>query len=412
MIVGARGGLIVTNSVQSWGPFSRIHLWAAGALALVALFLPILISAQSKPSYSFATLYTFTGTDGANPMAGVIFDTSGNLYGTTMRGGGFNHGGTVFELDSTGKQTVLHRFSVGQWGFFPEAGLILDTSGNLYGTTEGNSSYAGTVFKLNSAGKQDVLHQFVFSDGAGPNGLTRDKAGNLYGTTAAYGPDDNGTVFKVSESGKLTTLYSFTGGADGGTPIAGVIRDSAGNLYGTTAFSGVGGSGTVFKLDATGHFTVLYSFTGGTDGGYPAGLIRDQAGNLYGTTVLGGDLSCGSGSGCGVIFELDTTGKETVLHGFTGGTDGGYSLFGGGLVFDYAENIYGTTEFGGASGGGTLFKLHATGKFATIYNFTGQADGKTPYGLSRDKLGYLYGTTEYGGDPKCNCGTVFKMHPD
>jgi uncharacterized repeat protein (TIGR03803 family) len=403
----------VTNSLQSWGPFSRRHLPAAcAALALVALFLPILLSGQSKPSYSFQTLYTFTGPDGANPTAGVIFDTSGNLYGTTLHGGAKKHWGAVFELDTAGQQTVLHSFSSDQWGYYPGAGLILDQSDNLYGTTDGNTSYAGTVFRLNSAGKQKVLHQFVFTDGAAPSGLIRDKVDNLYGTTDTDGPDGYGTVFKVSVSGELSTLYSFTGGADGGSPIAGVIRDSAGNLYGTTGSGGSGGAGTVFKLDATGHFTVLYSFTGGTDGGEPAGLIQDQAGNLYGTTVSGGDLTCDSGHGCGTIFEVDTTGQETVLHSFTGHADGGYDFLGGGLVFDYAENIYGTTEFGGASGGGTLFKLHNTGKFATIYSFTGKADGKTPYGLSRDKLGYLYGTTEFGGDPKCGCGTVFKMHPD
>jgi len=412
-MIRARGGLIVANSVQSGGPFPRIHPSAAGAaLALVALLLPVVISAQSKPSYSFATLYTFTGPDGANPTAGVIFDTSGNLYGTTLHGGATKHWGAVFKLDSTGKETVLHSFRSGQWGYYPGAGLILDSEGNLYGTTDGDYSYAGTVFRLNGAGKQLVLHQFVFADGSAPNGLIRDKVDNLYGTTSTDGPDGYGTIFKVSQSGEETTLYSFTGSADGGSPIAGVIRDSAGNLYGTTGFGGSGGGGTVFKLDTTGHFTVLYSFTGGTDGGEPAGLIQDHAGNLYGTTVSGGDLSCGSGHGCGTIFELDTAGSETVLHSFTGHADGGYDLAGGGLVFDYAENIYGTTEFGGSSGGGTLFKLHNTGKLATIYNFTGKADGKTPYGLSRDKLGYLYGTTEYGGDPKCGCGTVFKMHPD
>ena len=404
---------MLMKSVRSGGAFSPKALLACcAALALVAMFLAVLVSAQSKPSYSFATLYTFTGPDGANPTAGVTFDPSGNLYGTTLHGGASKHWGAVFEVDTSGKETVLHSFRSGQWGYFPGAGLTLDSSGNLYGATDGDSSNAGTVFRLNSAGKQNVLHQFVGSDGAAPSGLIRDKVGNLYGTTGTHGPDNFGTIFEVSTSGALTTRYSFTGGVDGGSPIAGVIRDSAGNLYGTTGMGGVSGGGTVFKLDKAGHFTVLYSFTGGTDGGEPAGLIRDHAGNLIGTTVHGGDLGCGSGSGCGTIFEVDTTGKETVLHSFTGGADGGYNLAGGGLVFDYAENIYGTTEFGGASAGGTLFKLHATGKFATIYNFTGNTDGKTPYGLSRDKLGYLYGTTEYGGDPKCMCGTVFKMHPD
>jgi uncharacterized repeat protein (TIGR03803 family) len=417
MVGARRGATIMTNPLQPLDSFSRTSLRAICAfLLLVVAFLPVVVSAQSKRASRFATLHTFTGPDGANPMAGVIIGKGGNLYGTTYSGGATGHWGAVFEVDSTGKETVLHSFRPGIWGYYPGAGLIRDESGNLYGTTDGDYSYAGTVFRLNSAGKQKVLHQFVWSDGDGPSGLIRDEAGNLYGTTSAYGPNGYGTVFEVSASGELATLYSFTGGADGGSPIAGVIRDAAGNLYGTTEYGGDGGGGTVFKLDPTGHFSVLYSFTGGTDGGGPVGLIRDQAGNLYATTVFGGDLSCDSGYGCGTVFKLDSAGKETVLHSFTGGADGGYTRSGGSLVRDKSGNLYGTTEFGGASGGGTVFKLYTSGKLATLYSFTGGADGQTPYGLSRDAAGNLYGTTENGGDVSCKasthgCGTVFKLHP-
>ena len=150
-------------------------------------------------------------------------------------------------------------------------------------------------------------------------GLIRDSKGNLYGTTNGGGASGAGVVFKVDTSGNETVLYSFTGGADGGYPLAGVIRDSAGNLYGTTNGGGASGAGVVFKVDTSGNETVLYSFTGGADGGFPLWVVlaRDSAGNLYGTTAGGG------ASGAGVVFKVDTSGNETVLYSFTGGADGG-----------------------------------------------------------------------------------------
>ena len=206
-----------------------------------------------------------------------------------------------------------------------------------------------------------VLYWFkgLQDDGINPEaGLVRDKAGNLYGTTGHGGDGTNfGTVFKLDTTGKETLLHSFAGGAtDGQNPYAGLVRDKTGNLYGTTSFggaSGIGlGLGTVFKLDTTGKETLLYSFAGGaTDGQSPqAGLIRDNAGNLYGTTVLGG------ASGLGTVFKLDTTGKETALHSFTGRPrDGAIPL--AGLIQDAAGNLYGTTVSGGLLGLGTVFKL-------------------------------------------------------
>jgi uncharacterized repeat protein (TIGR03803 family) len=317
-------------------------------------------------------LYTFTGgTDGGVPFAGLTRDEGGNLYGTTSIGGSFGNG-TVFKLDNTGQLTVLHSFCSAPNcadGSTPYAGVI-PYAGKLYGTTIGGGPFdAGVVFELDLSGKETVLHTFCPSggnctDGASPNGLIHDGAGNLYGTTTSGGANGGGTVFKLSPTGVETVLHSFAGGADGATPLAGLIRDEAGNLYGTTELGGPSGSGTVFKVDAAGNETVLYSFTGATDGGYSeASLIRDGEGNLYGTTFGGGLDSSYCSSFCGVVFKVDTAGRETVLYSFTGGSDGENPS--AGLTWGKAGTLYGTTQYGGDNsspncqgfGCGVVFKL-------------------------------------------------------
>ena len=208
----------------------------------------------------------------------------------------------------------------------------------LYGTTSnGGTANAGVVYRVQSAGHETVLYSFMGgSDGANPYaGVICGSAGNLYGTTYGGGPTGAGVVYRVNGSGYESVLYGFTGGVDGGNPVGGLILDSAGNLYGTTSGGGSAGAGVVFKLDATGHETVLYSFTGGADGGYPcAGVTLDSAGDLYGITTGGGS------TGAGVVFKLDAGGQETVLYSFTGGSDGGYPFLGG-LILDSAGNLYG-----------------------------------------------------------------------
>jgi len=199
---------------------------------------------------------------------------------------------------------------------------------------------------------ETVLHNFAAPPhGANPvAGVNRDAAGNLYGTTQYGGASGAGVVYKLDTALHQSVLYSFTGGADGGYPRAGVIRDGAGNLYGTTYLGGASGAGVVYKLDTTLNEAVLYSFTGGLDGANPfAGVIRNPAGNLYGTTTYGG------ASGAGVVYRLDTTGHELVLHSFTGGDDGGYPE--SGVIPDATGALYGTTLFGGAENGGVVFKL-------------------------------------------------------
>jgi uncharacterized repeat protein (TIGR03803 family) len=259
-------------------------------------------------------------------------------------------------------------------GYYPLGALVLDSAGNLYGTTEFGDlpeckDYrgCGTVFRIDTSGTETVLLGFDGMSGKLPtSGLILSVSGNFYGTTAAGGDGGHGTVFKLDMTGKETVLYKFAAGLDGRSPQASVIPDAAGNLYGTT-FGGGGrtchaGCGTIFKLDKNGSERVLYRFTGGTDGAEPyAGLLRDSAGNLYGTAIFGGDLPCKFGFGCGTVFKLDTTGTFTALHTFTGGADGSVPF--SSLIKDAAGNLYGTAEFGGdlscqaAVGCGTVFKI-------------------------------------------------------
>lgn len=313
---------------------------------------------------------------GAQPVGGLARDAMGNLYGTASAGGyNCNNSpgcGAVFKLDKTGKETVLLYFRDSATGANP-GGLIRDSAGNLYGIASGGlcKGNCGLVFELSATNGYTVLYYFKgASDGASPaGGLVRDPAGNLFGTTsggggAGCGGLGCGTVFKVNQSDQETVLHRFTGGADGAFPESKLIRDSAGNLYGTTTQgggSGCGGlgCGTVFRVSKNHQETVIYHFTGGTDGAFPSsGVVRDSAGNLYGTTYGGGSSTACTG-GCGVVFKLDTTGAETVLHNFTGGSDGATPA--ADLLLDSSGILYGTAYQGGTacggSGCGVVFKL-------------------------------------------------------
>ncbi len=394
--------VIMTNLAQhrgwSWG--IRLRAAKASLVLLVILGLAVVATQRAEAQRTFTVLYSFTGnSDGGNPAAGLIRDAAGNFYGTTEGGGAFDQG-TVFKLDTTGAETVLYSFTGSPDGSSPAAGLIRDTAGNLYGTTQaGGSRNLGTVFELDTTGAETVLHSFTTdTDGAMPEaGLIRDAPGNLYGTTSMGGPLASGTVFKLDATGTETILYSFSG-LNGQFPSARLIRDAAGDFYSTTGFGGSFGWGTVFKLDATGAETVLYSFTGGTDGFLPTGgLFRDADGNLYGTTSGGGTF------GVGNVFKLDTLGAETVLYSFIGTPDGEGPA---GWVRDAAGNLYGITYRGGAFGKGTVFKVNATGAETVLHSFRG-GDGEEPAALFRDADGNLYGTTFLGG--AFRRGTVFML---
>jgi uncharacterized repeat protein (TIGR03803 family) len=345
------------------------------------------------------------------PYGGVTKDTSGNLYGTTSAGGSSGFG-TVYKLSKTGHETVLYSFTGGANGSEPYTGLVMDNSGNLYGTTRaGGSSGAGTVYKVNIKTKQEtVLYSFTGQpDGGTPlSGLVMDQSGNLYGTTFAGGSSNDGTVYKVNIKTKQeTVLYSFAGDPDAGEPVYGnLLLDKSGNLYGTTQGGGSSNSGAVWELSANGTETVLYSFTGGADGGgsdvggADQSLAMDTKGNLYGTTERGG-------LGAGVVFKVNIKTKtETVLYTFTGSADGGIPS--SGLVRDSSGNLYGTTATS-ANGDGTVFKLTGT-KETVLHRFNG-ADGQNPFRspLLLDATGTLYGVTYEGGTG--GRGTVWELTP-
>lgn len=392
---------------------SQLRLWPFGRTGLHAFLLTAaVLMTHPTEAQIFTVVYAFSGPDGANPRAGVILDARGTLYGTTEAGGAFGYG-TVFKLETTGKETVLHSFTGGD-GLWPEAGLLRDQDGTLYGTTTvGGTSEGGqcrfgcgTVFKLDRTGKETVLYAFTGGkDGRGPAAsLVRDAAGNLYGTTQEGGSGGAGwgTVFKVDITGKETVLHTFTGGADGGNPWAGLVRDLSGNLYSTTFAGGIPPSydGTVFEISKTGKETILYSFAG-ADGSSPeAGVVRDREGNLYGTTTMGGT------SNVGTVFKLDKNGNETVLHTFTARLDGGYPW--AGVVRDAAGNLYGTTNVGGLYDRGVIFRVDPTGIETVLYSFSGETDGSYPSGLTLDATGALYGTAQ-GGSRKS--GLIFKLIP-
>jgi uncharacterized repeat protein (TIGR03803 family) len=334
-----------------------------------------------SPTGAETTLYTFMGmADGGNPEAGLVMDSAGNLYGTTYQGGEVlacgqvaAGCGVVFKLDTAGKETPLYTFTGGTDGANPSAGLITDASGNFYGTTVYGGDYNnGTVFKIDTTGKETVLHSFTgTTDGGNPKaGLVLDQVGNLYGTAQVGGTYLKGTAFKLGADGEETVLHSFSGSPDGAYPVAGLVMDTAGNFYGTTFQGGTAsgcysaGCGVVFKLDSSNNETVLYSFTGGTDGANPESpVVLDSSGNLYSTTLQGGTASACFSAGCGVVFRLATTGAETVLHSF-GSVPNDGSNPAAGLIFDVLGNLYGSTQYGvspGTARYGTVFTIASPG---------------------------------------------------
>jgi uncharacterized repeat protein (TIGR03803 family) len=393
----------------------------------------------SDGSGSENALYNFAGgTDPKFPYAGLVLDKAGNLYGTTQLGGA-NSQGTVFEVthnsDGSWTENVLYNFTGSADGGQPSAGLIFDASGNLYGTTNFGGSAncnlgCGTVFELapGSGGwTETVLYTFTGgSDGREPYArLLSDAAGNLYGTTLLGGTVSSvctsgcGTVFKLTRTSSGWTenaLYSFAGGTDGASPYDGLAFDSVGNLYGTAYSGGASGSGVIFKLSpGSSGWTesVVHAFRGGYDGKYSYGdVVLDSAGNLYGTSFQGG------GKGYGVVFQLVPNSKgawqEKVLHSFGNAPSANPVA---GLVMDPAGNLYGTTLAGGQQTScgatcGTLFKLSpaATGKwtYKVIHIFGQGTDGYHPSGdLILDPSGNLYGTTQAGGAQ--GSGLVFEI---
>ncbi len=506
-------------------PFHVVRFISMFVAAMMFIASPLAFAQTESILHDFIAL-----PHGSIPQAPLVSDAFGNLYGTTVWGGTYGWG-TVFELSPTksGKwtQTVLYSFQGGIDGSAPVAGLVFDSAGNLYGTTSGDTQIyefgsgcaladsCGTVFKLspnsNGTWTETVLHDFgAMGDGGFPLGrVVFDKSGNLYGTTEYGGTGQYGIVFELSpaEGGAWTEniLYNFTDETDGGLPVAGVALDAAGNVYGTTSAGGdincdndqgyqpygcgtvfeltpnsngswtesvlqsfnwdngalplgniildaqgniygttqfgpglncSAGCGTVFKLAASNGswtYSIVYTFAGGSDGQDPAsGLVEDSNGNFYGTTAAGGSTS-GCSYGCGTVFELTPTRglawTEKVLHSFGGsasfpnGSDGNNPL--AGVILDSAGNLYGTASLGGSPAAvtecigvdrcaGTVFKLtrSSSGKFTTslLYSFTASGDGLNPNGgLVADSAGNLYGAAQYGGG--YGYGSLYKLTP-
>ncbi|MBI4915079.1 MAG: hypothetical protein HY825_04470 [Acidobacteria bacterium] len=368
----------------------------------------------------FALLHAFSGggADGSYPYAGLVTDGAGNLYGTTL-GGGPSNLGTVFTIQTDGSGfALLHSFAGGAAdGRNPSGGLVADGEGNLYGTTQGGgNSDLGTIFTIKADGSGfAVLHSFAGGsvDGTSPYaGLLVGGAGNLYGTTLDGGASNMGTIFTITTSGSgFTVLHSFGGGAaDGSDPTAGLLADGGGNLYGTTYQGGASDLGTVFTIKTNGTgFALLHSFAGlPADGSWPfAGLVTDSAGNLYGTTYDGG------ASRLGTVFTIKIDGSSfALLHSFADGDENG-SYPRAGLITDGAGNSYGTTSEGGAANLGTVFTIKTDGSgFAVLHSFAGgDENGSYPRaGLVTDGAGNLYGTTYEGG--ASGLGTIFTTTAD
>jgi uncharacterized repeat protein (TIGR03803 family) len=414
--------------------------WATRTYAVLLLSL---MTAIASPAQSFTTLHSFDYTDGFAPWAALVQGTDGSLYGTTYFGANTffppcgSGCGTVFKITPSGTLTTLYSFCPSDncnTGSSPMAALVQVANGDFYGTTApaGDPS-GGTVFKIAPDGTLTVLYTFCSqrscTDGSGPSGALVQAANrNFYGTTSQGGATSIncsfgcGTVFRITPSGTLTTLYTFcqqSGCPDGSAPT-GVVQAINGNFYGTTYEGGAncadsGGCGTVFKITPAGKLTTLYSFcakTGCADGGFPAAaLVRANDGNFYGTTQGGGVNSCGT-EGCGTIFKITPAGKLTTLYSFcsqTGCPDGLYPV--AALVQATDGNLYGTTAGDDVNGYGTVFKITPSGMLTTLYNFCSQSkctDGQSPNaGLIQSTNGIFYGTTLYGGT--LGYGTVFRL---
>jgi len=437
------------RSRRTFGRTFSYGMKAAVAIVVIAA------STSAHAGTNYKVIHNFTGSaaSGSFPVGNLVADAAGNFYGVTSQstdtsGYCYHTGcGAIFKLSPTPAggwaATNLHTFTGGLDGDSPQAGLVLDAAGNLFGSTSvGGVDSLGDVFELSPTSSGGWKYSIIYTynppgtGGEGPEGtMVVDSAGNLYGSTVGGGAEGYGTIFELSPSSSgtwtKTILYSFLE-SSGYRPSGALIFDSAGNLYGTTQNGGdltcgYGiGCGTVFELSPNGSGgwseSVLHSFTGGFgEGMYPwyAGVIFDSAGNLYGTTSGGGHNSECDG-GCGTVYKLSPNGSggwtEIVIHSFTGnnGTPsagGGFPVYS--LIADASGNLYGNTYMGGTAGEGVVFKLTPSGSGSVesvVHSFSGSG-GEYPYnsGLVFGPGGLLYGMTAFGGTS--GFGTVFEVTP-
>ena len=400
---------------------SRLPLCRSIEFLRVLALLSTLLMA-SAAAQTLTVLHTFSYDQSEQPQAGVVMDRYGSLYGTTTAAGSHENG-EAFKMTPHGAGWIFQPLI----GFpvvgsdHPEGPLLIAPDGTLYGTVAGYSCpNCGVVFRIGPPPtvsgsvfpKWNVRGAFPFSgsDGSSPSGaLLRDAAGNLYGTTQYGGPSNDGVIYQLAHgSWQQTILYSPQSSADGITPMNGVVSDAAGNLYGVFKSGGPNGFGEVFELSQSGGIwtkQVLYAFTGGDDGAWAISVILDPAGNLYGGTEAGG-----SGHG-GTVFKLSPGNggwNFSLLYSFTGSAVCGVN---GRLTMDGAGNLYGATSCDGAYGFGSIFKMTPSGgnyTFADLHDFM-NSDSAYPNGdLVLDSEGNIYGTTEGGTD---DGGTVFEITP-
>lgn len=396
-------------SHQSVG-IERRRLGRHARLIFGGLFLALPM-ARAQNVGTLTTLAQNTITSGQEFAASLVQGSDGNFYGTASDGGPITDShGTVFRITPTGAVINLYSFS-GPDGFSPQAGLLLASDGNFYGTTTlGGSTYVdsnntgdGTVFRITPAGVLTTLHSFTGypGDGQAPKGtLIQGSDGNFYGTTSGGGTYGGGTLFQMTPVGVVTTLYSFGNGYEGSEVDAGVVQGSDGAFYGTTRLGG-NGAGAVFQVTPSGAYTTLYSFPalGTTAGADPvAALVQGSDGSFYGTTETTGM------NGAGTVFKITPAGDFTNLYSFSGSDQ----FLMGALIQASDGNFYGTTTGGGTDGGGAIFEITPAGTVATIYSFTGDADGGYPAAaLVQGNDGNFYGTTLTGGSG--NDGTIFEL---
>jgi uncharacterized repeat protein (TIGR03803 family) len=398
-----------------------------------AVFVLCVTTAIAPSAQTLTTLHSFDGTYGANPYAGLVQATNGDGYGTTPNGGA-NGYGTVFKITPSGTLTVLYSFCSQSGctdGANPQATLAQATNGNFYGTTSATDPTSGksngsngTIFKITPGGTLTTLYSFCSKSGCtdGENpvaGLIQATNGDLYGTTSAGGancaPDGCGTVFKITPIGTLTTLYSFcsqSGCPDGNFPTAGLVQAANGTFYGTTFAGGAHSQGTVFKIAPDGTLTTLYSFcaqSGCTDGANPNAGLVQATNGHFYGTTVGGGVFGG-----GTVFEITPSGTLTRLHSFNDVNGPRFPY--AGLVQGTDGNFYGTTINGVGNSIGAVFKITPGGALTTLYSFCTQSgcpDGADPYaGLVQATNGDFYGTTTYGGGfgtTYGGYGTVFSL---
>ena len=392
---------------------------------LPVAFMVIVATGVTADAATVKTLHTFEGTEGFFPSASMAFGKDGGLYGTTVNGGEDNKG-VVFKLGKDGSYTVLHSFGAGTDGSLPWAGVVFDAKGNLFGTTQtGGSNNAGTVYKIDTSGNESVLYSFAggTEDGALPAGTPIvDSSGNIYGTTMYGGivncvvdnaPIGCGTVFKLSIDGQETVLHEFSGDTnEGGNPYAGLAEDAQDNYYGTTDVGGRDCCGTIFKLSKTGKESELAQ-VGRVASYLWSGVALDAAGNIYGDSYEGGDYKDCGGYGCGAIYKLPAKGKLTSLYDFKNRPNDGNTELGT-IFVDATGNLYGTSWIGGRYGG-AVWKLNSNGELQVL-SYLGAQYGVNPIGgVIVDLQGHIYGTASEGGDLGCSdgnasgCGTIFEI---